>query len=222
MIGDKRSLDPNLVMLHTSSGPFFTADGMVVALYVIPSLLTDFSHGCTYAHIAMHNRHRPVTTLYQASMIWAEDAIRQFGCRVLVAHLFLIFPDPDTVYMCLLASGEACSTVAYCEQGLLETAPGLKPLEGGNIPIALLRASDWANLPPIALSPEPQFPSLHALLSSLLGTWLQQPFSAFSSHLAVWITSVYEVRDDPALVGPTEGGALGPYLRASSTSPTAR
>ena len=72
---------------------------------------------------------------------------------------------------------------------------------------------------PIDLSPKPQFPSLHTLLSSLLGTWLQQPFSAFSMQLAVWITSVYEARDDPALVGPTEGGTLGPYLRPCQTMP---
>jgi hypothetical protein len=156
-------------------------------------------------------------------MIWAEDAIRQFGCRVLVGHLFLIVPDPATAYMCLLASGEyeeACSTIAYRGQGLLETAPRLKPLEGYNTPLALLGASDWENLPPIALSPKPQFPSLHTLLSSLLGTWLQQPFSPFSFRLAVWITSVYEARDDPALVrGPSEGGALGPYLRLCQMMP---
>jgi len=163
-------------------------------------------------------------------MIWAEDAIRQSGCRVLVGHLFLIVPDPAAAYMCLLASGEyeaACSTIAYCDQGLLETAPRLKPLDGDNIPIALLGASDWANLPPIALSPKPQFPSLHTLHSSLLGTWLQQPFSPFSFRMAVWITSVYEARDDPTLVGPTEGGALGFVLEivskdASSSSPAAR
>ena len=155
-------------------------------------------------------------------MIWAEDAIRQFGCRVLVAHLFLIVPDPATAYMCLLASGEyeeACSTIAYREQGLLETAPRLKPLEGYNIPLALFGASDWTNLPPIALSPKPQFPSLHTLISSLLGTWLQQPFSPFSFRLAVWITSLYGTRGDPALIGPPEGGALGPYMRLCQMIP---
>jgi hypothetical protein len=63
------------------------------------------------------------------SMIWAEDAICQFGCCVLVGHLFLIVPDPTAAYMCLLASGnyvEAWSTIAYHGQGLLETALCLK------------------------------------------------------------------------------------------------
>ena len=56
---------------------------------------------------------------------------------MLVGHLFLIVPDPTAAYMCLLASGEyveACNTIAYREQGLLEIAPRLKPLEGDNIP----------------------------------------------------------------------------------------
>ena len=154
-------------------------------------------------------------------MVWAEDALRQFGCRVLVAHLFLIVPDPTAAKMYLLASGdyvEVCCGIAYRGEGLLEAAQRLMPLvDGDGLPVALLRAEDWANLPPITtLSHEPQFPSLCTLLSSLLGTWLQEPYFKFSSRLSTWITSIYDVRADPALV---KGGALEPYLKLARSIP---
>lgn len=106
-------------------------------------------------------------------------------CFSRVGHLFRVSKRPwQTAYLCLLASGEyaeACSTIAYRGKGYWKLRRGgsFKPLERNNMPIAL-RASDWANLPPIALLPKPQFASLHTLLSALLGTRLQQPFSAFS------------------------------------------
>jgi len=174
----------------------------------------------------MYHRYRPTATLYQASIpsvIWAEDAIRQFGCHVLVGHLFLVVPDPTTAHMCLLGSGEyaevGCGT-ACRDESLLPAAPRLMPIaDSHDLPLVLLRASDWTSIPPISLSHDPQFPALDTLLSSLLGTWLQQPYSRFSSRLATWITSIYGARADPALVAPAEGGTLGPYLRLSRTIP---
>ena len=173
----------------------------------------------------MSARYRSAATLHQASIpciIWAEDAIRQFGCRVLVGHLFLVVPDPIVAKMCLLGSGEYtevhCST-AYHGEGLLAAAPRLIPLQGDSLPIALLRASDWANIHSLNLSREPQFPPLCTLLSSLLGTWLQEPYSRFSSRLSTWITSIYEARADPALLGPAKGGALEPYLTLTRMIP---
>jgi hypothetical protein len=115
---------------------------------------------------------------------------------------------------------EVCG-IAYRGEGLLEAAPRLMPLvDGDGLPVALLRAEDWANLPPITtLSHEPQFPPLRILLSSLLGTWLQEPYSKFSSRLSTWITSIYDVRADPALVEPVKGGALEPYSKLARTIP---
>ena len=176
----------------------------------------------------MSTRHRPAAMLHRASIpciIWAEDAIRQFGCRVLVSHLFLVVPDPIIAKMCLLGSGEYTevhSSTCYHGEGLLSSAPCLISLQDGindSLPIALLRASDWAYIHPLSLSREPQFPSLSTLLSSVLGTWLQEPYSRFSSRLSTWITSIYEARANPALVGPAKGGALEPYLTLTRMIP---
>ena len=118
----------------------------------------------------MSTRHRPAAMLHQASIpciIWAEDAIRQFGCRVLVSHLFLV------AKMCLLGSGEYTevhSSTGYYGEGIFSAAPRLISLQDDiddSLPIALLRASDWAYIHPLSLSREPQFPSLSTLLSSL-------------------------------------------------------
>jgi hypothetical protein len=141
-------------------------------------------------------------------MVWAEDAINQFGCRVVVDHLFIIVPDPSIAYDCLLASGQytECPDFPPYVGGVLQEAPRLVPIEGSSrLPIALLQASDWPNLPPLPLSPDPKFPALHVLLSSLLQMWLQHPYSEFSSWLAVWICSIYDARALPALVPPAEG-----------------
>src|ERR1700691_1797656 len=74
-------------------------------------------------------------------------------------------------------------------------------------------------MPPITLSHEPQFPALDTLLPSLLGTWLQQLYSKFSSHLATWITSIYGACTDPALVASAGGGTQEPYLKLPRTIP---
>jgi hypothetical protein len=143
----------------------------------------------------MHPRHRlaiSITVLYQGaipSMVWAEDAIRNFGCRIIVSHLFLLVPDPAMAYNCLIASGkytEPCSRINYDVDELLGDAPRLLPIEGDRHPVALLRVSDWAVISPVVLSREPQFPALDNLLSSLLATWLQRPYtsSTFCLRLA--------------------------------------
>jgi hypothetical protein len=156
------------------------------------------------------------------AMIWAEDAINQFGCRVVVGHLFLVVPNPSVAYKCLLASGQytQCHHFTPYNIGILQDAPRVVPMSGRNsLPIALLRASDWANLPPLPLSPDPQFPPLHVLLASLLQTWLQYPYSDFSSSLSGWISSIYGAHKHPALVPPAEGEVQESYLTVSRAMP---
>ena len=73
--------------------------------------------------------------------------------------------------MCLLGSGEYTevhSSTAYHGEGLLAAAPRLIPLQDDSLPIALLRASDWAYIHPLSLSCGPQFPPLH---SPFLSPW---------------------------------------------------
>ena len=145
-------------------------------------------------------------------MVWAEDAIRRFGCRIMVSHLFLLVLDPAMAYDYLLASGkytESHTSICYDVDELLGDAPRLLPLEGDHHPVALLRASDWMMVSPLALAPDPQFPSLDVLLSSLLATWLQRPYtsSAFCLRLAAWIVSIYEARGDDALNPAIESNA---------------
>jgi hypothetical protein len=155
----------------------------------------------------MLDRYRPIDTLRQASIpciVWGEDAIRQFGCRVVVGRLFLIVPNPNFAASSLQASGEyeeAPDNTSY-DEGLFAAAPRLVHREDHSLLVALLRVSDWTHLPPLVLHPKPHFPSLDVLLASLLGTWLEQPYSAFSTRVATWLSYVYSARADPALVPP--------------------
>jgi hypothetical protein len=161
----------------------------------------------------MHPRHRlAITLLYQGtipSMVWAEDAIRRFGCRIMVSHLFLLVPEPAMAYDSRGKYIEPHNSICYDVDELLGDAPCLLPLEGDHHPVALLGASDWMTISPLALAPDPQFPSLDILLSSLLTTWLQRPYtsSSFCLRLAAWIVSSYEARGDDALKPPIESDA---------------
>ena len=172
-----------------------------------------------------HHRYRPTAILYENAipcMIWAEDAINQFGCRVVVDHLFVIVPNPSIAYKCLLASGQyiECHHFPPYDDGVLQDAPRLIPIEGpSRLPIALLQASDWPNLPPLPLSPDPKFPAVHVLLSSLLQMWLQHPDSDFSSTLAWWICAIYDACAHPALAQPAEGEFQGPYFALARAIP---
>jgi hypothetical protein len=99
-------------------------------------------------------------------------------------------------YDYLLASGkytEPCNSISYDVDELLGDAPRLLPIEGDPHPVALLRASDWVTISPLVLAPDPQFPSLDFLLSSLLAMWVQRPYtsSAFCLRLAAWIVSYF-------------------------------
>jgi hypothetical protein len=155
-------------------------------------------------------------------MIWAEDAICYFKCRVVVWHLYLLVPNPTTAFEYLIASGEyaaACSSVTDYDVGLLAAAPRLVCAHGDGLPIALLKASDWPHIPPLILSREPQFPTLDILLSSLLETWLQEPYSDLTSRVATWIVTIYDARGDPALMTPTERSDRESYLALSRAIP---
>jgi len=171
------------------------------------------------------DRYRPIATLYENGipcMVWAEDAINKFGCRVVADHLFLIVPNPSIAYQCLLASGEytECPHWFLRYLGVLQEAPRLlRTQEVTRLPIALLQASDWPNFPPLPLSPDPQFPSLDVLLSSLLQMWLQHPYSAFSLCVGVWISSIYDACAHPALTPPAEGDLKAPYFAVARAIP---
>lgn len=89
----------------------------------------------------MSNRY-PVAMLHQASipsMIWAEDTIHQFGCHVIVGHLFLIVPDPTTAACDIMISASlvyyfstlrigmekcVCFRLVFCHCFWLVTIPG--------------------------------------------------------------------------------------------------
>jgi hypothetical protein len=97
-----------------------------------------------------------------------------FGTSDSESDVVYILSSRTRPYNYLLASGkytEPCNSISYDE--LLGDAPSSSFGLGG------------------PLSREPQFPALDNLLSYLLATWLQRPYTSSSScfRLAVWIQS---------------------------------
>lgn len=97
-------------------------------------------------------RYHVITILQQEGIpciIWAEDANRQFGCRVLVGHLFLIVKDPRASVECLLACGKYARTStswAYGGEGPLEHAPSVLNLENDQLVVSFLQRSRYSYL----------------------------------------------------------------------------
>ncbi|KAI9800770.1 MAG: hypothetical protein M1833_003187 [Piccolia ochrophora] len=148
-------------------------------------------------------------------VVWAEDALKHYGVPILPFELFVLVDDVDAATQCLKAARYTTAEPRQSESlpELMEGSSRLlqPPASGGDLEsavpfhqtvVVLLPASRWkCSLPSapasshISASDPFPFPSLPALLDSVIDAWLDAPATYFATHVNCHLAYLYDYVD---------------------------